>query len=269
MRIVVINLDRDIARMEHMRAQLDRLGLAYERFAALRGDALPADLRGYFAADAPLSNGEIGCYASHLAIMRRVADGDWTGPVLVLEDDVGLPQQLPRMLNTLLQALPSRWDIVRLSYPSKRVMRRIASMGSHELVRYSHVPVSTGAYIISSSGARKFLANTCRDLPIDQDLRRVWAWDLDTYGVSPPLIRADVLGSSTIDALSPKVRDPKARRVARRLQRSREGAARFVRGVRDFGIARWVCAEALNIAARLTPKRVRPALFDWAKARLA
>jgi GR25 family glycosyltransferase involved in LPS biosynthesis len=52
---------------------LECAGVAYERFPALRGDALPSDLARYFPVDVALSPGEIGCYARHLAILQRVA----------------------------------------------------------------------------------------------------------------------------------------------------------------------------------------------------
>lgn len=266
--IFVINLDRDTARLAHMHEQLSRLDLAYERFAALRGDALPLALLEYFPPGTPLTIGEIGCYASHLAIMRRiVAEG--AACALVLEDDVGLPADFARVLSSLVAALPAEWDIVRLSYPTKRVARAVAPLGGADLVRYTHVPVSTGAYLISASGARRFLARRARTLPIDHDLRRVWAWNLDTYGVAPPPVRADVLGNSSIDDLSSGPRDPKRRSIARRRQFGREGVARFVRGVRDFGLGNWISAEALNFAARLTPRRYRSSFFAWARQRLA
>lgn len=267
--IIVINLDRDEERMTHMRRELERAGVAYERFSALRGDELPPDLARYFPVEVNLSPGEIGCYASHLAIMQRVADGALPSPMLVLEDDVALPHDIARTIERLLAALPASWDIVRLSYPSKRVMQNVAPLGAADLVRYTHVPVSTGAYLISREGARKFLARRPRDLPIDQDLRRVWAWRLTTYGVSPPPIRADALGGSSIDAIASRNADAQRKSDERRLRRGREALWRFAYGVHEFGVGRWLSAEALNIAARVTPKPARRALLEWAKARLA
>lgn len=264
--IIVINLDRDIERMAHMRRELERAGAKYERFSALHGDTLPAELARYFPVGIGLSPGEIGCYASHLAIMRRVACGQLPAPLLVLEDDVGLPADLIAQLDTLVATLPEQWDIVRLSYPTKLLTRPIASLGAgRQLVRYSRVPTTTGAYLISASGARKFLAERPRDVPVDHDLRHVWDWDIDTYGVSPPMIAHDVLGGSTIDADSPKGR-------AELHRRRREVAATWARlhqGVRDFGLLRWLALGPLNLAARVTPRRLRPGFVRWANARLA
>lgn len=265
--IVVINLDRDQARWAHISAQLDALGLRYERFAAIDGAAVPLELRGYLDGDA-LTRGEAGCYASHLAICARVVSGALPSPVLVLEDDVGLPPDLPFLLRALLRALPEGWDIVRLSYPTKRVTQPLAQLGGgRELVRYSHVPVSTGAYLLSAAGAAKFLAPVLRDLPIDQDLRRVWAWALDTYGVTPPPVRNDVCEGSTIDAMG--ARWSKRRSAARRWRRAKETFARHARGVEDFGAPAWLTVEAMNVVARLTPRTRRPAFLRWAQARLA
>lgn len=264
--IVVINLDRDTKRMSHMRFELERAGAIYERFSALRGDALPADLARYFPVGIDLSPGEMGCYASHLAIMKQIASGERVAPVLVLEDDVGLPADLNVALNELIAALPARWDIVRLSYPTKLVTRPIAALGGgRDLVRYSRVPTTTGAYLISACGARKFLAERPRSVPVDHDLRHVWDWDLDTYGVSPPLIAHEVLGASSIDQLSPKGRAALHRRARER----RATLARLHQGIRDFGLSRWLALGPLNLAARLAPKRLRPSFVRWANARLA
>lgn len=267
--VIVINLDRDTERLAFMREQFERLRVGYERFSALRGDDLPEAMHPYFPPGTPLTPGEIGCYASHLAIMQRVASGALPSPMLVLEDDVALPHDIARTIERLLETLPTAWDIVRLSYPSKRVMQNVAPLGVADLVRYTHVPVSTGGYLISRAGARKFLAPRPRDLPIDQDLRRVWAWRLSTYGVSPPPIRADAFGESSIDAIASRCADAKRKSDERRLRRARETLWRFAHGMREFGAARWLSAEAVNVAARLTPKHARGALLEWAKARLA
>jgi glycosyl transferase family 25 len=264
--IVVINLDRDVDRMAHMHAQLARCGVQYQRFRALQGDRLTSDLARYFPFGTPLSPGEIGCYASHLAIMQAVARGDMPTPTLVLEDDVGLPDDLSPVFDALIGALPAQWDIVRLSYHTKSVSRPVARIdGERRLVRYTRVPTTTGAYLISASGARKFLEHRPRRLPIDHDLRRVWEWSLDTYGVSPPLVRHGVLDTSSIDQLSPAGRA----RLRRKLVTPTRPLARIRQSLRDFGLQRWIAAGMLNAAARLTPKPMRTAFVQWANARLS
>ena len=266
----VINLDRDNDRMAHMCAQLRAAGLEFTRFPAIDGANLPAHLQAYFARCRTLSPGEIGCYASHLEICRMVAAGAAPSPLLVLEDDVALSPGFADTLERLLAALPAKWDFVRLSYPTKRATIHVAPLTrGFDLVRYTQVPTSTGAYLLSASGARKFLKARTRELPVDLDLRRVWAWDIETLGVSPPPVRNDCLGVSSIEKLSPGGRDSAARFAWMRAKRLIETPLRHAHGMRAFGPARWTALEAVNFIGRVMPRRRRPALYAWASTALA
>ena len=267
--VVVINLDRDVARLQHMEVQLRGAGLTYRRFSAIDGAKLPANLRSYFDPRCKtLSAGEIGCYASHLAICAEIVASASDAPTLILEDDIECPPFMKPVLDRVITALPDAWDIVRLSYPSKRAALRVATLvDGFELVRYSQAPVSTGAYLLSRSGATKLLTKRWRDIPIDHDLRRVWAWDLKTFGVSPPPVRADTLGASSIDAMGAGVRAQPWRSARIKRQRIWESAWRFVYGVKDFGAWRWCALEALNLFGRAAPRAQRARLLQWAQVR--
>jgi glycosyl transferase family 25 len=271
--IFVINLDRDTDRLAHIRAECARAGLSFERFSALRGDALPESLRGYFDAEgSPLSNGEIGCYASHLALHQRIASGEIQSPALIFEDDVALCENFRGVISGVIAALPETWDIVRLSNSAKRAYLARADLpGDHQLVRYSVVPTSTGAYLISASGARKFLEESVRALPIDQDMRRVWRWSFDTYGVVPIPVTPDVLQASSIDALAPQgQRKDEARRARMRRQRAAEGSQRHGWNARQFGFWRWAGSEAVNAALVFVPRKGRASFLaragKWLRA---
>jgi len=267
---IVINLDRDSERLAHMRRELDAADIKFSRFAAIEGARLPEHLQSYFEGCRTLSPGEIGCYASHLDICCMIADGRLPSPLLVLEDDIALVSGFAETVRRLVQVLPAGWDIVRLSYPTKRATVHVASLTpAHELVRYTQVPTSTGAYLISRSGARKFLAARKRELPVDIDLRRVWAWRMNTYGVAPPPVLNDCLGASAIEALSPGGRDSDARFAWMRAKRLIETPMRHVYGMRDFGFGRWLALESINLIGRLMPRKRREPLFAWVSAALA
>ncbi|MEZ5958733.1 MAG: glycosyltransferase family 25 protein [Hyphomonadaceae bacterium] len=260
---VVINLNRDTMRLAHMRNQFDRIGLSFERFAAINGTDVPDALRGYFEQRvedrSPLSAGEIGCYASHLEICRRIVDGSLPAPLCALEDDVEIPSDFAITLKLLLERLPTDWDIVRLSNDTKRAVMPISRLrGPFKLVRYTNVPGSTGASLISRSGAQKFLKTGVRTRPVDQDLRRVWAWDLETFGVIPAPVRRDVLGVSTIDAMAAVGWREESWRIARlRRRRVLEAPLRHLHGMRTFGPHRWLAAELINVAAAIAPRKRR------------
>jgi glycosyl transferase family 25 len=271
--IVLINLDRDADRLAHMRAQLDGLGLSFERFPAVRGADLPERLRSYFPSggEAGLSAGEIGCYASHLVLMQRIVAGELKAPVLVLEDDVALPDDLPALVDDLLAKAPAGWDMIRLSNPPKRAYAKVADLaGDRKLVRYSVVPGSTGAYLISAAGAAKFLARKPRTVAIDQDLRRVWDWDIDNYGVAPMPIIPDVLQASSIDTMAAKASpSQEAAKVKRPRRRNPSLIERHGWNIRVMGLWRWLRCELVNLAVSLTPRHERSALLMRASNWLA
>ena len=259
--IVVINLDRDPQRLAYMRSQLDDLGLSFTRFPGIVGAALPDELRHYFgpSEESFLSAGEIGCYASHMAVYEAVENGSIAAPVLVLEDDVALPDDLPALLKELCRALPADWDFVRLSSPSKRayVVERKLESSDRALVRYSISPGSNGALLVSASGARKFRKRIVRQLPIDQDNRLLWEFDLKLYGVVPTPVRGNSLETSTIDDLGTHLfREDPARQ--RRLRRKRSLWRRHAWNIKEFGGAAWVVSEAVNLIVPLIPRKSRP-----------
>jgi glycosyl transferase, family 25 len=220
MRSFVINLPRDAARMQTIAQRLDALGLPFERFDAVDGRRLePAELDAMYSAQAnrvhypqPLVAGEIGCYASHLALWQRIADsGD--AAALVLEDDVE-PTPLLRPVLDALAALPPCWDMVKLigrdsetplqSWP---LVDAVAATAAARLIRYRRVPSLTGAYAISRAGALRLLAARRPFFrPIDIDLRYWWECKLRVFGVAPyPVRHADAAAVSSIGARRTRV----------------------------------------------------------------
>jgi glycosyl transferase family 25 len=252
---VVINLDRDKARLERIAAEFARCGMAFERFAAVEGLAVPTGLRQYFfCADgrpAPsLTKGEIGCYASHLALWRRVVSGQYPAVTLVCEDDIRLPEDFRDLLDATLTRAPEGWDIIRLSAPTRRLTWPIRTISDdHRLVRYSKVPSLLGAYLVSQAGAKKLLKAGLRTRPVDLDMARTWETDLSLYGVEPAPVHQPTRNSSSIDAVE-------QRRYARRARgllgiRSRLfGRERFQRtwhNARTVGLYPAIKAEVLNL----------------------
>jgi glycosyl transferase family 25 len=177
---VVINLDRDRPRLNSVAAEFARCGMTFERFSAVDGLAVPAALRPYFfGADsrpAPtLTRGEIGCYASHMALWQRIASGQYPAVMLICEDDIELPESFEHLLAAILAGAPEGWDVIRLSAPSRRPTWPVGPVcEGHQLVRYSKVPSLLGAYLVSRRGARKLLKSGLRTRPIDNAKSPNW-----------------------------------------------------------------------------------------------
>jgi glycosyl transferase, family 25 len=243
-RIFLINLDRDAERLAFMTGQLTTLGLPFERVPAVHGTDMPDWLRPYLLdenGDIPsgLSRGEVGCYASHLMLMSRIAQSG--EPALVLEDDVRIDAELPELLRRI-DLLPAGWDIVRLSnstdlrsFPAARLHVRYSAS------KYSRVPPSTGAYLISPAGARKFLSyQVARHLPVDQDLRRTWEHGLATYGILPCPVTRDALGTSSIADFGPR------RRASYKKEHYRSSWLRRARfDIGWLGLRNWLVAQIM------------------------
>lgn len=246
----VINLDRDRDRWTHMLAEAAKAGLEIERFAAVDGRHLPAAFEPWLGAEETrrkLKPGEIGCYASHLALMKRIADGAAGDAVLILEDDLILPADLVALLDAIEAHLPAGWDIVRLSNPPKRAFVPIAAAAGRELVRYSKIPNNTGAYLISRDGARKFLsAAGARIRAIDEDLRRPWIFGMDTYGVVPAPIKSNIFDSS-IDALGDRGLGRRRFKFAMPKESLAGTLARLRYNLLQLGFADWRRCAVLNL----------------------
>jgi glycosyl transferase family 25 len=259
---VVINLDRDPDRLGYMRQQLEREGVAFERFAAILGAEMPPHLRGYFTPEEDgagfLSKGELGCYASHLGVYEAIADGRIPSPALVLEDDVKIPENLRSLVEQILSAAPADWDFIRLSSPAKLAYFTIAELTPpYALVRYSISPGSNGAILVSQAGAKKFTDRSdLRNAPIDQDNRQLWRFNMNLYGVVPEPIGGNSLETSTIDALGQsRVRENRARQAE--LRRMRKLGRHHAWNIRKVGVVAWAASEGVSVIARLVGKKTR------------
>ncbi|MFG6449221.1 glycosyltransferase family 25 protein [Roseateles sp. BYS180W] len=208
--IYLINLPRDTQRLAVMAQQLHALQLPFHQVQAVYGkDLSEAQQEQLYDAAANAARyhqvmtlGEIGCYASHLAVWQQLADG--SAPLaMVLEDDVLLLPQLPAVLESLAQ-LPPRWDMIKLvgrerEKPWQRWTLQAPAVGT-DLIRYHRPPSLTGAYLLSRDGAIKLLAAHSRFYrPIDVDLRHWWRSGLRLYGLWPyPVSLGDESLVSTI-----------------------------------------------------------------------
>jgi glycosyl transferase family 25 len=199
-----INLDRDAERRVRLEAELQRLGLAGERFAGVLWTGLPAPEQAALYSPAlnarqfhkPLVNGEKGCYASHLAVWEWLLRSPHPAAV-VLEDDVRLKDDFASVCRAIA-ALPEGWDMVKLIGRAElgraeKLQGQRSLCPGYALVQYRRVPSLTAGYAISRAGAAKLLA-TRRPFgrPIDVDLRHWWeSQRLGVQGVYPAAIELD------------------------------------------------------------------------------
>ena len=200
--VVFINLSKDVERRERMTAQLAGMGLAGSRLPAVWWADLPeTEQQRYFCSPQshgryfkPLSNGEKGCYASHLRAWQQLIDSD-SSALVVFEDDVRLLPTLPQALEAI-EALPAdgRWDMIKLYGREQEKIANQAPLGSDslQLISYQRVPSFAAGYVISRAGAQKMLKTRIPfDRPVDVDIRFWFENGLRVFGVYPSVIALD------------------------------------------------------------------------------
>lgn len=166
LRIFVINLARHAQRRAFMKMQLDALGLPYEIFDAIDGVALSPDFlkenhdaeRARQLNRRDLSQGEIGCALSHLAIYKKMMAED-IPLALIFEDDALIGSQFPEVLERLIAQSNAEDETVMLLNHTQKYSgwsgRKIDR--SHRLVPAVNA-YCAHAYLVTQAAARKLYA---------------------------------------------------------------------------------------------------------------
>jgi glycosyl transferase, family 25 len=253
-----INLDRDVHRDRLIAEQLARGSISGHRLRAIDGkEELPPSVASYFAHvrqnRAPmLAPGAVGCYASHLKAWQQIAAGPDV-PMLVLEDDAVLADDLTSVIFDLLAVLPPGWDMVHLSQAPRHAFRPLKQLGcGPTLLRYSRIPFGAAGYLMSRAGARKMLNPAIpRFWAIDLDTRRPWVFGMDVYGVTPPPIRQNRMLPTNIGVGKVRARRGLPRPTAYSWTNlPLHSAAGFVFNMRKLGVWWWLKCFAVNFGLK-------------------
>jgi len=227
--IYLINLDRSPERLEHMRTQLARFGLPYERLAAVDGSRADAEVLRHARATAgcrPLRPGEIGCFASHYAIWRGMVE-QGTPRVLVLEDDIVIDDSFAAAVEAVAS---TDLDFVRLSKLRPATGPALCRLGAFEVIEDFSFPKlsGTGAYVIGLEGARRLLAHAeVWNLPVDDYMDLAWLHGVRTLELSPlPVAHTQDFGSETL--VPARTHAPRGRTAVQRHRLGREIRRAFV-----------------------------------------
>ncbi|MFO1271615.1 MAG: glycosyltransferase family 25 protein [Rubrivivax sp.] len=189
----VINLDRSPERLAAISAQLQALGLPWTRHRAVDARALRPDQQALL--DLPAFHrkhgmdpvpGEIGCYLSHLEVMREFLAGPHRF-ALILEDDARLGPRLPPVL-AALEGCAGRWDMVKLSAVHSGTPRACLRLTEDcELAIMLSRCTGSSAYVINRHAAEVYLRELLpMSLPYDHVFDRGWALGLKVRLASPP-----------------------------------------------------------------------------------
>ena len=199
MRVFAINLHRSTERRRAMLEWLPACDLPWEIFEAvdaslLRPEAVPWTNDKWGASLWP---GAVGCFLSHLHVLRRVVDYDLPWGI-VLEDDV-FPVRPP--LRFLGLSLPPHFDVAYLhEMRDPSLCAKVVEKGG-EFHRVRPAMLTTGAYAVSRVFAEQFCDAFERvELPVDLAYRNLSTWG-DTYFFeqAAPMFRLNGSFPSTIN----------------------------------------------------------------------
>jgi glycosyl transferase family 25 len=227
--VTVISLPKSADRRAVLCPRLDGLGIHHQIFDALDGTTVAAPAGGYYR---PLLPGEVGCAASHLAVLRQIADGD-SEFACVLEDDTVPSASLPPLLEpATLRQLP-RFDVLRLGAnirPGPSFGRAVAELPTTNLYAMLRPWDACFAQIYSRDGARWIVARVQRiEMPLDAVLYE----ETRIIGLRILEARPRVVGYSDAPSLigDRSLERPRsvARRVAHRIARELRAGASYLR----------------------------------------
>ncbi len=195
----LINLDRAKERFLAVDEQFQQAGVSYERFSAVDARFLDQEkyqINNQYTRD--FIPGEIGCYLSHIKVLRKFLESDNQFAVIV-EDDAKLASDYKAILEKALstyQDLPAndQWDVLKL-FNGKRRNIFVKKLDEKHFIGScgSSIPITTLAAVWTRKGAEKFLNKVGKDSPIikrpiDCELQFPWEYDLVIYNLLPSIM---------------------------------------------------------------------------------
>jgi glycosyl transferase, family 25 len=187
MKIYLINLDRDTARLAHMRNQLS--GVGFERISAVDGSNIPPSAKG-------LTRFELACLESHKTAWRQFLNGP-EAHACFLEDDVHIRPGFASLAGNGAWIPPDAHSVKLDSYLQKvELGNKRAAIDGREVARLYSRHQSSAAYILTRKGAARYLelmANA--SLPADYALfpSHSWRLGLRIYQLCPAVAIQDHL----------------------------------------------------------------------------
>lgn len=228
MKIFVINLDKDKARMESIDFQLRQLGISYERVPGVYAKNMTKEerckvvnrFRWWCAVGRDVVPAEIGCALSHYGIYKRMSSDD---VVCILEDDIKIDDTFAERLQEVESFIDkTKPQVVMLSsHNCKREGRGIVR---------SKTAICSDAYVITQLAARALLgANLPMQVPCDHWCRWERKGLIELYHALPVVAsqNQEMFGTST--------------------------QANAVR-ISDFPLYKWVCHKSKRLIGKIIDK---------------
>ena len=259
--IFVINLKEDTERWHSISDQINTLGLSFSRFNAYHGEYIPERWRNQFFPKSSepfrptLTDGQLGCYVSHLACMNMLLEGKHLA-AMIFEDDIVINSKISGLFSNI-DKLPKNWDFIHLSGRPKSAFISLGDIAPDlELVKFSRIPTDASGYIVSRSGAEKFIYHKQGDLrrvPNDIEVKNAYIRKLNVYGCLPPPICQTPKFPSAIDRVDSRKRK---RKYGTHKSSFKMLIARAKFNIRNLTIKCWLKCFCRNAYVHLLCRRI-------------
>lgn len=158
----VISLNTAIDRRKDIKLEFERQGLKFSFFEAVRGSELDLSIYRniYTPYERELSPGEIGCYLSHIGLLREFMETDCDFMV-VYEDDVCLKSNYSDQLYKIISKLNKDcFDLLLVGYRNDYLsLWGGLRLNSVKLKRFCDFGWGAHAYVVTKLSAKKILDN--------------------------------------------------------------------------------------------------------------
>ena len=198
-KVIVLTLERAKARQARIKSLLDSAGIPFEFFWGVDGQRDPNPIEPFYdekkrlrVKGAPLSQGQLGCFASHYRIWQKCLQENQN--LVILEDDVIFDEGLFKTFLKNIPELPQEAGCVRLFENKTRNHKAFeyAQLKGLRLLRYTKGPMSTMGYYLTPGAAEKFIESLRPVfLSVDIYMDRYWSNKVLCCGVEPGFVYHD------------------------------------------------------------------------------
>jgi len=192
----LINLERATERLDSCIDEFNKIDLRFKLFRAVDGKTITLPNKDFCELSYNLLNGkrknlgEIGCYFSHLNVLKDFIESG-ENLALVCEDDISLNKDLKKIIESAINS-NIKFDLLRLSGGNRpehepgNPIKLKKIYDDYYLSMFFTFKHGTGSYLITKKGAKAVLKKISKMyLPIDHALDRDWITGIRSLGIVP------------------------------------------------------------------------------------
>jgi GR25 family glycosyltransferase involved in LPS biosynthesis len=188
----LINLEKNVDRLTTFTTYYNNSDLSSKTFIKMKAIyGKDIDYSSFISprVEMNMTPGMVGCFLSHLEVYKNILNGDKQF-ALVFEDDARMIRNIQKsVIETILQIIPSDWDIVLLGYD-------VSNPVHHKIVQFNgyikpYGFYGTHAYLINKTGAEKLLKLVKMPFTnqIDHEMGELCELGLmNVYGIQRPVV---------------------------------------------------------------------------------